>query len=290
MIKSNSKFRIIALIVFGISVLGVGYWLSERYVRNGMVEIPLREFVSRRVVVNLGPRLKFIKADPAHAESSASDDSGWSEIAAPHTFNDVDTYDDKSVPDHRGEQNQWSGRTWYRKTFVLPESLKHKKFFIEFEGVRQLAEVYLNGQKLGVSKTGFIPFGFDLTPHLRFAGQSNVLAVMCDNRFMKDLDLIQAARYSGAMSQPGADRKKIDAQLEALIHPPIPEELDELRADQIPWNNPHWHPAHGGIYRDVKLHVTDRLHIGLPLYSFLQTEGPYCLYDRYFGRTGSSDS
>jgi len=43
----------------------------------------------------------------------------------------------------------------------------------------------LNGELLGVSKSGFIPFGFDLTPHLRFDG-TNVLAVMCDNRFMKD--------------------------------------------------------------------------------------------------------
>ena len=51
--------------------------------------------------------------------------------------------------------------------------------------MRQVAEVYLNGKLLGVSKTGFTPFGFDLTPHLKFDGP-NVLAVMCDNRFMKD--------------------------------------------------------------------------------------------------------
>ena len=35
------------------------------------------------------------------------------------------------------------------------------------------------------------------------------------------------------------------------------------------------HPAHGGLYRNVKLHVTDPLHILLPLYSFLETAGPY---------------
>src|SRR5262249_58907407 len=48
-----------------------------------------------------------------------------------------------------------------------------------------------------------------------------------------------------------------------------------LQAYQIPWNNPHWHPAHGGIYRNVRLYVVDPLHISLPLYSFLQTAGPY---------------
>ena len=48
---------------------------------------------------------------------------------------------------------------------------------VEFQGARQVAEVYLNGHLLGVSKTGFIPFGFDLTPWLHFEGP-NVLAVM----------------------------------------------------------------------------------------------------------------
>ena len=55
----------------------------------------------------------------------------------------------------------------------------------------------------------------------------------------------------------------------------IPEDVDKIAADQIPWNNPHWHPAHGGIYRNVYLHVVDPLHISLPLYSFLETAGPY---------------
>ena len=61
---------------------------------------------------------------------------------------------------------------------------KGKKIYIEFEAVRQVAEVYLNGHLLGVCKNGFVPFGFDLTPYVNF-GATNVLAVMCDNRFMK---------------------------------------------------------------------------------------------------------
>ena len=82
-----------------------------------------------------------------------------------------------STPGHRGEQIQWSGRTWYRKTLTAPAGWKGKKVFIEFEAARQVAEVYLNGRLLGVSKTGFTPFGFDLTPHLQVGGR-NVVAVM----------------------------------------------------------------------------------------------------------------
>src|SRR5579872_3185693 len=189
--------------------------------------------------LNFDPDWKFLKADPAGASEPAFDDHSWTTVSLPHTYNDIDTFDDWSTPNHVGEMNLWSGRTWYRKTFTLPESFRAKKVFIEFEAVRQIAEVYLNGKLLGVNKTGFIPFGFDLTPYLKFGGAKNVLAVMADNRFTAETDMAKI-----------------------------------IKTD-LPWNSPHWHPAHGGIYRNVYLHVTDPLHISLPLFSFLQTAGPY---------------
>ncbi len=214
-----------------------------------------------RLVLDFNPDWKFVKADPAGAQQPGLDDSGWADVSTPHTYNDVDTFDDWSREGHKGESNQWAGRTWYRKTFTPPDSWRDRKVYIEFEAVRQVAEVYLNGRLLGVSKTGFTPFGFDLTAHLRF-GAPNVLAVMCDNRFVDD-DAHRAGEGGGL----GA--------LTARINEEIPDEVSEIQANQIPWNNPHWHPAHGGIYRNVKIHVVDPLHISLPLYSFLETAGPY---------------
>jgi beta-galactosidase len=231
-----------------------------------------------RLTLNFDPGWKFIKADPTNAFQAGFNDDGWSSVSLPHTYNDVDTFENWSLPGHRGEQNQWGGRTWYRKTFSLPETFKGRKVFIEFEAARQVAEVYLNGHFLGVSKTGFIPFGFDLTPWLRFDAP-NVLAVMCDNRFMKD-PLADAAEApaskpaGGSLNLAPAASESL-AALSAKVNAAIPADVDQLQADQIPWNNPHWHPAHGGIYRNVYLHVTDPLHISLPLYSFLQTAGPY---------------
>jgi beta-galactosidase len=231
-----------------------------------------------RLVMNFNPAWKFLKADAAGAQGPGFDDQSWTTVSLPHTFNDCDTFDDWSLAGHRGEQNQWAGRTWYRKTFTAPESWKGKRVFIEFEAVRQVAEVYLNGQLLGVSKTGFTPFGFDLTPHLRFGGE-NMLAVMCDNRFMKDPPdpkLIESANQEGVASsvRDAGPRGELASYMKR-VNAEIPEDLDQLQADQIPWNNPHWHPAHGGIYRNVRLIVTDPLHFELPLYSFLQTAGPY---------------
>src|SRR5262249_30801197 len=159
---------------------------------------------------------KFIKGDPEGAAQPGFDDRAWTNVSAPHTFNDTDTFDDWSLPGHRGEQNQWSGRTWYRKSFTIPAPFAGRKVFIEFEAVRQVAEVYLNGRLLGVSKTGFIPFGFDLTPHLRFNG-ANVLAVMCDNRFMRDPPANEraTANAKGKVAEPTLG--EISARVNAAI-------------------------------------------------------------------------
>ena len=192
-----------------------------------------------RQTLNFNPDWKFIKADPSGAFRPEFNDARWTNVSAPHTFNDTDTFDDWVIPTHIGETNQWAGRTWYRKSFTLPESFKGKRIYIEFEAVRQIAEVYLNGVPLGTNRTGFIPFGFDLTPHLKFGNATNVLAVMADNRFTLETDMAKIA------------------------------------LTDLPWNSPHWHPAHGGIYRNVYLHVMDPLHITLPLYSNLKTVGPY---------------
>src|SRR5436190_2886912 len=234
---------------------------------------------AQRLTLNFNPDWKFIKADPAGAQAAGFNDAGWTNVSAPHTYNDTDTFDDWSIRGHHGEQNQFGGRTWYRKTFTVPQSFQGKKIYVEFEAVRQVAEVYLNGKLLGTSKTGFLPFGFDLTPNVHF-GKPNVLAVMCDNRFMKD--------PIGRESAPASEAPKSDnalninptpnpllSETQAKFNTEIPETLEELQAYQIPWNNPHWHPAHGGIYRNVRLYVVDPLHISLPLYSFLQTAGPY---------------
>ena len=208
-------------------------------------------FADDRLTLNFNPDWKFIKDDPASAQQRDFNDSGWATISTPHSYNDTDTFDDFALPGLRGEQNQWSGRTWYRKTFVAPDSWNGKKIYIEFDAIRQVGEVYLNGRLLGAAKNGFIPFGIDLTPYLEI-GRSNVLAVMCDNRFAFN----PVSTNDSWQARLGKDSAN------------IPENVADIQASQIPWNNPQWHPPQGGIYRDVKLFVVDPLHISLPLYDF----------------------
>lgn len=68
---------------------------------------------------------------------------------------------------------------WYRKTFVMPDSTAGKHVFIEFEGARQCAEVFLNGQRVGLHENGVMAFGFDITPYI--VKGENTVAVRTDN-------------------------------------------------------------------------------------------------------------
>ena len=78
-----------------------------------------------------------------------------------------------------------TGVRWYRKEFTLPPSFGGagggSKVFIEFEGARQAAEVFLNGQRVGIHENGTMAFGFDLTPYIKKG--VNKIEVRTDNDF-----------------------------------------------------------------------------------------------------------
>jgi beta-galactosidase len=70
-----------------------------------------------------------------------------------------------------------AGVGWYRKTFRLPENVKDKHVFIEFDGVYMNSDVWINGVHLGNRPYGYSSFQYELTQHLKFGGEKNVLAV-----------------------------------------------------------------------------------------------------------------
>ena len=100
------------------------------------------------------------------------DDSQWQKVTLPYAFNGDEAFR-KDIVDLTDTV------CWYRKTFTLTEEETRGKVFVEFEGARQGADVWVNGQKLGFSDNGVMAFGFDITTSVR-AGK-NVVAVRCDN-------------------------------------------------------------------------------------------------------------
>ena len=129
---------------------------------------------SGRAKLNFNAGWRLEVGDFKDASRSDFDDSHWQQVTLPYAFNGNEAFKKDIV-------NLTDTVVWYRKHFSLtshPSPLT-SKYFIEFEGVRQGADFYLNGHHLGFSENGVMACGFDLTPYLKDG--ENVIAVRCDN-------------------------------------------------------------------------------------------------------------
>ena len=91
-------------------------------------------------------------------------------VTLPHTWNALDGQD--------GGYDYYRGACKYE--IALPNPSQGMQQFIEFEGANHQAEVFCNGQRLGIHKGGFSTFRFELTEHL--SPSNNVLTVVVDNQ------------------------------------------------------------------------------------------------------------
>ncbi|HEX8138146.1 MAG TPA: DUF4982 domain-containing protein [Pyrinomonadaceae bacterium] len=182
-----------------------------------------------RVKYNFNSGWKLLVGDAAGAEAQGFDDAAWKVVTTPHAWNEDDAFL-KDIKDLS------TGVAWYRKHFKLPPESAGKKVFLEFEGIRQGGEFYLNGKLIGRHENGIMAFGFDITEMLKPAPEENVLAARIDNSW---------------------DYK------------------EKATGSAYQWNDRNFYANYGGINKNVFLHITDRLHQTLPLYSNLGTTGVY---------------
>ncbi|SHE38915.1 beta-galactosidase [Cnuella takakiae] len=110
----------------------------------------------------------------------AVNDAGWRTLNLPHDWSIEGSFS-KDHPAGTGGGALPGGMGWYRKTFSLPAAAKGKQVFIEFDGVYTNSEVFINGHSLGVYPNGYMSFRYELTPHLKYGGAQNVIAVKVDN-------------------------------------------------------------------------------------------------------------
>ena len=174
------------------------------------------------------------------ASGTKFDDSQWKTVTLPWSFNQQEAFG-KPIAELSDTV------AWYRKHFTLPKELQNaKKFFIEFEGVRFGARVFLNGKELGWGENGVMAFGFDLTPYIKRNGE-NILAVFIDNNW----------RYKEHIKTWSDKAQK------------------EVRSG-FQWNDKNFFCNYGGINKNVWLHVMQSdVYQTLSLYSNLQTTGVY---------------
>lgn len=179
--------------------------------------------------------------DASGAEAVAYSDAAWKRVTLPYAWNEDSAFK-VSIAELP------VGVAWYRKYFRLPKQAAGKKVFLEFEGIRQGGEFYLNGEWIGRSDNGVMAFGFDITDKVKVAPAENVLAARIDNSW----------NYRGKDPDSG-----------------------------FQWNDRNFYANYGGINKNVYLHITDKLYQTLPLYSNLRTTGVY-IYAKDYDIQGKS--
>lgn len=130
----------------------------------------------RRIVPLLdGWRFRYGPA-PAAATGTDFDDAAWDRVSVPHSWNRLG-----NAGNTRSEQtNAERGVGWYRLTFRAPAVQTGERSVLQFDAASILAEVWLNGQRLGGHAGAFTRFRLDASEAIR-PGVDNLLVVKVDN-------------------------------------------------------------------------------------------------------------
>ncbi|HEV8592162.1 MAG TPA: glycoside hydrolase family 2 TIM barrel-domain containing protein, partial [Pyrinomonadaceae bacterium] len=140
--------------------------------------LPIFAASSPRISTSFDADWRFFKGDAANAETVGFDDSAWRRLNVPHDWSIEGPFDPKNPTGGAGGFLP-SGIAWYRKHFTLSKDLGDRRFFIEFDGVMENSEVWINGHFLGKRPYGYVSFSYEMTGHLNVGGD-NVLAVKVD--------------------------------------------------------------------------------------------------------------
>ncbi|MGB8193327.1 MAG: sugar-binding domain-containing protein, partial [Chitinophagaceae bacterium] len=139
-----------------------------------------------RNIISLNESWEFTKDNYDPAAGTVSPNVKWESVQLPHTWNANDVMDD--------EPGYYRGVGWYRKKISIHSSGKNKQLYLRFEGVNQVATVFVNGKKAGSHTGGYTAFQFPISSFLRYDGKqnSNEILVKVDNSFNEQIPPLTA--------------------------------------------------------------------------------------------------
>lgn len=187
---------------------------------------------AQRSNYNFNSGWKVFVGDANGAETANFDDGSWKAVTLPYAWNEDEAFK-KDITELS------TGIAWYRKRFTLPASAKGQKVFLEFEGIRQAGEFYLNGKPIGLHENGVTAFGFDVSDLVQF-DKENVLAARIDNSW---------------------------------------DYREKATNTKYQWEDKNFNANYGGINKNVYLHIAPKIYQTLPLFTTLKTTGVYVYAD-----------
>lgn len=118
---------------------------------------------------------RFYLGDTAKAQSIDFHDEDWSLISLPHSF---------SIP-YFMSKDFYIGYGWYRKELQLKKTDLSRVLTLEFDGVFQEAEVFVNGEKAGTHIGGYTGFTVPISSYVKEG--RNVVAIRVNNLWKPDV-------------------------------------------------------------------------------------------------------
>ena len=123
-----------------------------------------------RETAELNAGWKFKQGEVTNVAAVGFDDSEWSSVTLPHCWGWAEAQQGKHF---------YQGPGWYRRELdILPEP--GKRYFLRFDAASTVADVYVNGQRLGGHRGGFGAFAIEISTNLAACG-TNQLAVRVSN-------------------------------------------------------------------------------------------------------------
>lgn len=181
----------------------------------------------KRVKISLNNRWKFMYGDVKGAMGMDFDDLGWYDIGLPHSY---------GIP-YFMENEFYVGYGCYRRHLFVEEAWAGKQISLEFQGVFQKAEVYVNGRLAGEHKGGYTAFEIPITAYLREG--DNLLGIRVNNLWdarlapragehvfnggiYRDVNLIvtgpvHVAWYGTAVTTPAVSEKEAEISLQTTV-------------------------------------------------------------------------
>ena len=192
---------------------------------------PARPGDSPRVVLDWDAGWRFSKGEFAAAMTPAFDDAGWRTVRVPHDWSTEEPF---RAEFSSGNGYAAGGVGWYRKHFQLDPAWQGRAVAVEFDGVYDYAEVWLNGQFVGGRPYGYASFALELTPYLKFGSTDNVLAVRVDHSRFADsrwytgsgiyrnvrlvvTDQLRVAHWGTGVTTPSVTAEAATVQIETTV-------------------------------------------------------------------------
>ncbi len=166
--------------------------------------IPVAAAAAITLAFALGVATPF-QSDRAPVRTKQLINSGWSfrlldsgsvasPVDLPHTWN-ADVASGEVAADESANEG---GTGVYRRNITVPSTAQDRRYFLYFEGVSQVAEVYVNGEPAGQHVGGYTAFSMDIT-ELVWSGDDNEVEVVVDNSPDPDVPPLSTefVRYGG---------------------------------------------------------------------------------------------